>query len=170
MILRYKDYLLRNLIQEDKDLIYKWRNLSSIRNMMINTNKILWSEHNIWFENAILKEPELHYIFCYKENPIGYIGYKIEDEKILSPGLYIGEKISSEAGLYIVAFSIDVAFNILNANTLKTKIKLKNKPSIGISKYMGYKLYCYDDEYYLAILNKNEWKHKLGVNFKEYAK
>lgn len=170
MILRHKDFILRNIAQQDKEMIFRWRNLENVRKMMINSNEISLQEHNAWFRSVILKEKNLHYILYYQEKPIGYIGYKIEGEGILSPGLYIGEKINPEAGLYIVAFSIDIGFSILNAKTLKTKIKVENRASVSISKYMGYNLVEYDNKYFLAILNSNEWKHKLGVNFKEEKK
>ena len=66
-----------------------------------------------------------------------------------SPGAYLGETdVPMEAGIVLLHMSIEYAFTTLNMSCLETSVFKTNKPSMVISKYLGYKEISGSDEFY----------------------
>lgn len=168
--LRIGDYSIRPIEENDLKLLLLWRNSERIHSVMLTDHKITWDEHYNWFKKISEYNPKRNFIFEYKNEPIGYIGYTDNDEKnkICSPGAYLGNNtdiIPIDAAFYLFYFTVEYAFAVLNQKALITTVFKNNKRALKIDKILGYEITeCNQivknnkiEEIYILKLQKKTW-------------
>ncbi len=73
------NYFLREIREEDIRDVFNLSNEDYVRKWSINTKKISWEEHIIWFENTIKSDQNVFYVVtdC-TNNFLGQLRYKVE--------------------------------------------------------------------------------------------
>lgn len=141
------EYFLRPIIKEDLKLILEWRNSERVHSMMLTDYQITSEEHYKWFKKITQNEIPLHFVFCYKKKPIGYMGYDIDwKNKICYPSLYIGciNGIKANAGIILGKMAINYAFESLKMHKICAYVLENNERIQKLNNFIGYK-----DEGYL---------------------
>lgn len=136
------DYTMRPLAESDLRMVLNWRNSPRVSSMMLTDHIISWKEHKNWYQCVKSYIPPHNFVFCYKNEPIGYIGYTEYDRagKHCSPGVYLGkEDAPMLAGLCIAYYAVEYAFQVLGMNYLETSVLKKNKHVYSLNKRLGYK-------------------------------
>lgn len=157
VIRQFGVYSLRPLGESDLRMLLDWRNSDRVHSKMLSDHTISWEEHCGWFLRAKDYEPKRNFIFCYKEMPVGYIGYTEYDAEnaSCSPGCYLGvtEGIPSESGFFLFYAAIEYAFSNLGMMTLETSVFSDNREAIKLDEFLGYR----------RILGKDESVQKAGT-------
>lgn len=170
MMYYYEEYSIRPIEEKDLEMILRWRNSKRISSMMLTEHKITKNEHYNWFKKIKLYKPIRHFIFCYNNIPIGYIGFNNfnVDEKSCDYGVYLGDvniKIPVDASLILYFFAIEYAFDILNVKIIYSKILEINISSIAFNKFIGFKFLKKD---IIEINNKKEKVYCLQLHKKDW--
>lgn len=165
------DYSIRPIEDKDLKMLLEWRNSERIHVMMLTDHIITWEEHQKWFRQVERYNPKRNFIFEYKGEPIGYIGYSNYDEiaKKCSPGVYLGnyDVAPIEAGLYLMYMTVWYAFEELHMDRVETFIFKQNKKAIKINSFVGYKIDTskstffskngQNQEVLFLVLTKDDW-------------
>ncbi|MED4228939.1 UDP-4-amino-4,6-dideoxy-N-acetyl-beta-L-altrosamine N-acetyltransferase [Neobacillus cucumis] len=165
------DYELRSLTDEDKDLIFKWRNLEFIRPNMFNDKIIPYEDHCQWFANTLTNHAEHYRVFVKHTQPLGLVSFKKSDSQHLAYfwGFYIGELDAPKgAGSIMGSLALDYAFESLNAKRIIGEVLSTNKKSeafhrkLGFKQDLRYKNSIYRNGQFITInrfvLDKENWE------------
>lgn len=162
-------FQMKPMVESDLKKVLTWRNSNRIRNVMINTDLITFEEHLAWYNRHKNDNPCRYFVFCYKENPIGYIGYNdyVAGESC-NPGMYIGEEegVPANSGFAVFYFSTEYAFECLNVESIYSFVLSDNKKSISGTEMLGFQhdplndkdIACKKYRYY--SLTKEMWNKK----------
>lgn len=174
-----EEYTIRPLEEKDLEMVLAWRNSERVHSKMLTDHKITWQEHFSWFQRTKENPVKRNLIFEYQGRPVGYIGYTEYDEEKMccSPGVYLGETdVPAEAGIVLLHMSVEYAFTTLHMKRLETSVFKNNRPSMVISKYLGYQEISGSDELYhkngkeeIAIrleISKADWQRKIDGSVK----
>lgn len=146
------DYSLRPIVEEDLKMILEWRNSERVHSMMLTDHRITWEEHHEWFEKIKQNEMPLYFVFCYKNNSIGYMGYDIDwKNKICYPSLYIGciKGIKANAGIILGKMTINYAFEFLKMHKICAYVLANNERIQKLNNFIGYKNEGYLEQHFL---------------------
>ena len=140
---------LRQVSQDDLDLVRQWRNDPNVAQFMLSQQTISQEQQQAWY-NKICSDPsQAHYMICYKSQRIGVINiracYQHEDlanARAIEPGLYIGfEKYRNNLLAFAPTLLInDYCFDTLQVSTLKAVVKSDNQAALNYNLKMGYKI------------------------------
>lgn len=170
-VLRIGDYAMRKINEQDLPSLLEWRNSDRIHSMMLTDHRISWDEHVAWFDRIKSAERPVNFIFTYKGEDIGYIGYSgINWQSMFCyPGTYLGkfDKKNIMAGIILHEITIKYAFEYLHMHKLCSYVFAKNKRVRKINELLGYRQEGYfrkhffkDNEYqdvvFLSVLQE-EW-------------
>lgn len=64
---------LRPAKKDDALMIFNWANDEDVRNNALNSNKIQWTDHLLWFDRVLHDPKKCIFIFYLAENPVGQI-------------------------------------------------------------------------------------------------
>lgn len=70
-----QNYNLREARPEDAELLFEWANDELVREMAINTKKIIWLEHKAWFKQKLASAATKIFILEQNSVPVGQIRY-----------------------------------------------------------------------------------------------
>lgn len=144
----FNNIYLRNITENDLELIFKWANEEDVRQNSFNKENINYEEHKKWFLKKI-KNKDMFYLLQHNENKIGQIRVdKIDDGLLISYSID-REKRGKGYGRIIV--------ELLEKELLKNKIdekiiayvKKSNIASVKIFIDLGYEydiennIYCF---------------------------
>ena len=136
------DYGLRALSKEDKEIIYKWRNMDHIRMNMYNSQFIPYEGHCRWFEAVLKEQMEYYRLFIYQEKPLGLISFKNCSQQNLTCiwGFYIGESHAPKgAGTIMGYLGLEYAFHRLGMKKIIGEVLSINNKSEGLHRKLGFK-------------------------------
>ncbi|NEU32301.1 hypothetical protein GN156_16240 [bacterium LRH843] len=88
------NYFLRGLIQEDMDVLFRWRNKDSIRTNMYHDQPISYEQHCQWIKNVLQNQSDYYRLFIHQNTPLGHISFKNinQQNQTCLWGFYIGEE------------------------------------------------------------------------------
>lgn len=165
--MKYKDYSIKEIQEEDLKMLLKWRNSQRIHALMLTDRIISWDEHYNWFCKNKANKPARNFIFYYKNIAIGYFGYSDYHEEFCSPGGYIGDIANApiDAALVLFSFGIEYAFKTLNMKYLQTEVFCENKKALKLDLLLGYKIIGENEvikngkktRTFILKINKDEW-------------
>lgn len=142
-VLKIGDYGIRKIEEKDLEKLLEWRNSDRIHSMMLTNHKITWQEHKEWFLKISKLSMPLHFIFYYKNNPIGFLGYNDIDvsSKVCHPSLYLGEldNLKANAGIILGKIAIKYAFENMKMHKICVEVLENNTHAYKLNLFLGYK-------------------------------
>lgn len=130
-----------NITDIEQELIRNWRNDKNIRKWMYSDHIITKEEHINFLEKIKNDNKNLYWILKEQDKYLGVICInKIDfNNKNAYFGLYSNpDAVYLGLGRVMDKISIDLAFKILNLNTLKLEVIESNKQVINLHKKMGF--------------------------------
>ncbi|PKG22769.1 UDP-4-amino-4,6-dideoxy-N-acetyl-beta-L-altrosamine N-acetyltransferase [Niallia nealsonii] len=161
---------LKDIHKEDLMQLFNWRNQESIRNMMYNSDIILFDDHVCWFEGLQKSEKAISKIFYYDNIPYGVLNINNIDRmnNKCTWGFYIGPSDAPKGmGTVLGYTSLNYIFGELSMRKLSAEVLSINEKSLNFHKKLGFtqegilrkhviKNGEYMDVYLYGIL-KEEW-------------
>lgn len=136
------DYQLKSLSKEDREMIYRWRNMEHVKVNMYNNQRIPFEDHCRWFEDVLKEHMEYYRLFIYQEKPLGLISFKKCSQQILTCvwGFYIGEIHAPKGGGTIMGYlGLEYAFHRLGMKKIIGEVLSNNNKSEGLHRKLGFK-------------------------------
>ena len=171
-VFKIDDYGLRNICAEDLPLLLEWRNSPRIHSKMFTDHKITPEEHQAWFRRIQADSVKKNFVFTYKEQAVGYLGYSVFDKEknIYCGGAYIGapEKCPVSAGVFLAYMSNECAYEKLDFEKMCIEVFAENKKAVKLNEIFGWKP-NHDYDYYVmkdgekklvwrAFSTKKDWE------------
>lgn len=171
MIIVEDDIYIRGISEEDKDILFRWRDDDNISYYLGRELPLSNINHTEWFHSMIHDKSKYKLVICVKENPVGLIGIKDIDQthKHCEIGITIGEKnfqgkkIAKKSCAKIIEF----LFKEWNMNVIYAKIFDYNEKSINLFKSLNFEYSgCYVDYIFtngkysnmlIYFLNRKAW-------------
>ena len=154
---------LSRVIEDDIELIRKWRNHPSIANTMRFKEYITPEMQKKWFD-SIDNNNNFFFIISYKEEKIGLINIKNMDWKIRrsEAGIFIWNENYDFAPLLASLLCCEIGFYIINGIDSIARILRTNKKAIEYNSMLGYELYKDDpkDCALQYIMTKESFENK----------
>ncbi|MFH1623594.1 MAG: GNAT family N-acetyltransferase [Pseudomonadota bacterium] len=95
---------LRLIIEEDRELLFGWRNLPEIIENSLSQKGVSWEEHDHWFSKCLSEMffSCLPFIIVYKRKLIGHIRFEKRNDALCEVHIYLlgkyrDRKLGSEA-------------------------------------------------------------------------
>ncbi|MCG5102595.1 UDP-4-amino-4,6-dideoxy-N-acetyl-beta-L-altrosamine N-acetyltransferase [Oceanobacillus alkalisoli] len=165
---------LRKLKSEDKNNILKWRNSPEIAKFMYTDHNITESEHEKWFEKAVVEENGYYWIVEYKGKEMGLASITNIDSLNLrcSTGFYLYKPRARKGiGTFVKYKLLKWCFSELKVEKVYSEHFVFNEAIINLNERLGLKQEGYfrkhalknnelQDVVYMAIL-KNEWEENI---------
>lgn len=133
---------------EAKDIydVFNLSNLHNTRKYSINTDKILWRDHLIWYDEVLKNDSIVLYIITDDKNVfLGQVRYNIQFKYAEISISLIDEIKGKGLGIDILLKSQEMIKKDKNINSIRAIIKNENKPSIKLFERAGYKFVKADD-------------------------
>ena len=150
-VMEIGNYYMRPVFPDDLEMILRWRNSDRVRNAMLNSHIISKEEHLKWYDRIKNEPVKRAFVFCYRERPIGYIGYTELDleRKCCSPGEYLGvfDDIPSNAGFSIIYFANEYAYAKMGMKETESSILSDNIKSLAVNKLFRVKILEGSEQY-----------------------
>ena len=73
-------YVLRELEEQDKDILFEWANDKKVRENAFSQTPISYEEHTRWFNNVINDNKILVYVLLENNIPVGQCRLNIDDK------------------------------------------------------------------------------------------
>lgn len=130
---------IRNANIEDIDTYFNWANEDAVRKLSFNSEIILYSEHEIWFNNCLKDKNCFMYLF-FITTEIGQVRIqKIEaDQSIIS--ISIDENFRGRGyGVQMLNMSIESFRKYFPKSVISAYIKIENVASKNIFEKSGFK-------------------------------
>lgn len=175
---RFKNYT--QLTEEEKKLVWEWRNHESIRAWMYNKDVIEYDNH-LKFISNLKKRNDAYYwlVFNEKELPIGVfdvtrVNY---DKNFVEVGYYLSPKRLGD-GLKLLKECLFLVFNILDVRNVYFGVHELNKNGMVLDEFLGCRFdkeVILDGERYLISTNLDKElfleRYQLGLaDFVKYMK
>ena len=172
-MLKHGKYSLRPIRQEDLSTLLAWRNSERIASAMLTSHEITWEEHEAWFQGLRRHDPLRHFVVCYEDRAIGYMGFSDWDEenKRCSSSSYIGAvtDVPIDAGLFVDYLGLEYIFSRTEINKVWSYVFAHNKRAYKLNLLLGYK-----EEGYLRqhFLQHGEFQdvHVIGILRSEWQR
>lgn len=134
---KFVDFI--DIKEEDKRIVWKWRNHENIRQWMYNKEIIEWEDHFKFLE-GLRKDPTKRYWLVKKEN--NYIGVSsIVDinNKSGEWGYYIAPELHEKnLGVEFYYFSLNFLFEVVGMESLYGYASVKNKSANSFNDLFGF--------------------------------
>ena len=150
---------VREVIDNDSELIFNWSNDPLVRAQSFKSNTIEYKNHENWLKEKLKNNNSLLLINQFKSNNIGMVRFEVEKDKctvgILLDEKYRGKGLSSlmliiSSAYYFNRFSIPIVAQIKESNIAsirsfeKAGYKLFNEITVNGFKTLVYKLEKYE--------------------------
>ena len=131
---------IRDLTEDDLNIILEWRNHPSIRQAMIKQHIISPSEHRDWFKS--IKLGKKNFPLIYEENSLsaGYVIFNlIDDSSNAEWGFYSAPDAPKGTGLRMGKAALDYAFNQLRIKEVFGQALITNEISQNFHTRLKFK-------------------------------
>lgn len=131
----------RLALAHDVELYFRWGNDVAVRQNSLNTKKIIYEDHIIWFSEKLKNPNVFMYLFLNSQNiPVGQVIIE-KKEKWASVGQSVaqehrGKKYSSE----MLSTSTDDFLSKFPKETIVSVVKSSNIASLKMSKKSGFRI------------------------------
>ncbi|WP_243354228.1 UDP-4-amino-4,6-dideoxy-N-acetyl-beta-L-altrosamine N-acetyltransferase [Bacillus litorisediminis] len=134
-------YTLKNLEEEELELVLKWRNSEHIRKYMYSDEIISFEDHINWFRNLINDSSKIAKVLLYDGRPVGYVHFTNIDNRNGKCywGFYIGESNAPRgSGTALGLLALDYIFEEVSIRKLCAEVLAFNTISIHYHKKFGF--------------------------------
>ena len=132
---------LRDVTEQDRDLLFQWANDKDVRKNSFSTEKIAYEEHCRWFDKMMQNENCIQWILQADDEPVGQIRVSIEGENA-----EIGYSVSAErrgegfGKMLLKLVKQRVQADFPNVKRLIAKVKPENVASRKAFEDNGYRV------------------------------
>ena len=132
--------LPQRLSLDEKKMVLEWRNHPSIRKWMFIQEPIGLDEHLGYIQSLVIKKDRIYFLVKKASQAIGVIDFTNIDHKNKKSefGLYANPELSS-IGVLLMESIIEYAFNIIDVNTLISKVFEDNTPAIRLYRRYNFR-------------------------------
>ena len=133
---------LRNVKQEDCELLWEWANDPIVRSASFRSDSIPWEEHLKWFNNKLNSSNCYHFITVNTLNqPIGQIRFEIDKHLKSVVSISLDSKHRGQGyGKLMLQMAINKLFQHISVNHIQALIKPDNVASIRLFESVGFKI------------------------------
>ncbi|MGY6037513.1 UDP-4-amino-4,6-dideoxy-N-acetyl-beta-L-altrosamine N-acetyltransferase [Aeromonas sp. AE23HZ002T15] len=163
--------ILRDIKEEELDLMLSWRNEPKVRRNMYTQHVISPEEHYSWWVSMQDRKDQIYYMYEYEEQPCGIAAFNNLDLKNENSAwaFYSSPSAPKGTGTRMEYLMLEQAFITLNLYKLYCEVLSFNKSVISLHQKFGFEVEgifreqhiidCkYIDIHRLAIF-KNQWEH-----------
>lgn len=131
----------RALEDNDRELLFEWRNIPEIISLSANQRPVSWAEHLVWFDKVISDAKYYVVIISEERRPIGQIRFEKTDENIVEIGIYlIPSSVGQGRGSRLIRQASALAKNKWpNLRYLKATIRQDNLRSMKAFEAAAFK-------------------------------
>lgn len=151
------DVELKELKQDDIELVRSWRNSPEVATYMYNEKFITQEEQEEWFKN-IDRNKSFYWVITYNGKKLGLASVNSIDKTLQSCfwAFYIGDTSVRGAGIGAkVEYNIiEYVFNTLNLNKLRCEVLVINDKVIKMHEKFGFRREAYFREHCVKGNNK----------------
>lgn len=136
-----KRVILKDITKDDLPLLLNWRNQESIREVMFNTDVILWEQHSQWFNNLQKSDSVVSKIFYFDQIPYGVLNITQIDSinQTCEWGFYIGSPHAPKGMGTILGYTaLNYIFQELHIRKISAQVFDFNDKSINFHNKMGF--------------------------------
>jgi len=133
--------MLKDIDENDLPFLLNWRNQESIREVMFNSNMILWAQHNQWFNKLQKNDSAISKIFYFDNIPYGVLNITQIDlvNNTCEWGFYIGSLTAPKGiGTILGYTALNYIFQELHVRKLFAQVFDFNDKSINFHNKMGF--------------------------------
>jgi len=131
----------RKARRDDVKLYFDWVNEKAVREFSINKAEIAFEDHSSWFNNKLLSEDTVMYIFEESGSPIGQVRFDREGENI-----YIAYSIDKKCrgrgfGKIVLKLALEKILNeniVINSSFIIGKVQLENEASSKVFSELNF--------------------------------
>lgn len=132
---------LRDVTQEDRDLLFQWANDDTVRKNSFSSDKILYENHCNWFDNMMKDEQCIQWILQVGEQSVGQIRLKLEGVNAEIGYSICVERRGEGFGKQILKLALQrVKKEFPTVKKLTAKVKSNNVASLRAFENNGYKV------------------------------
>jgi RimJ/RimL family protein N-acetyltransferase len=131
---------LRRVREEDERLIWEWANDPSVRAVSFSSEPIVWEHHLKWFQSKLNDPDCIFYVALNEEDiPVGQIRYDVKNGEA-TVSISLGSSFRGKGyGNEIIELSSWKLFNILDAKSIHSYVKMGNEASVKMFLEAGFK-------------------------------
>lgn len=139
---------LRDVAQDDLEMIRNWRNDPETRQHMLSQETISPEQQSAWFDRLQSDPCQRQWLILYRDKPIGVASIKSVDDGTpldaasrVEPGLYIAD-LAYRGNILAFAPTLlmnDYCFGQLGASELQATVKEDNEAALGYNRKLGYR-------------------------------
>lgn len=143
--------ILKIMCNKDMEDLFQWRNHPEVRKNSLNSELILWQQHQTWFNNKINDPKSITYIAFYCEKKIGSIRFDEKEDLVRISVMVNPDYFGQGFGSKIIKLGSEKFIEEKKINKpLIAEIKKDNIASIKAFQKAGFK------ENYLTFIYEHE--------------
>lgn len=158
------DVQLREMTQDDIELVRNWRNNPDVSKYMYTDNQITAEQQLKWFESVKDSPGYKYWVIWYNEKPIGVASLTGIDHHLSSCywAFYLGDVSNQGAGIGSkIEFNVlDYVFNDLKLNKLRCEVMTFNDKVITMHEKFGFRREAY---YRQHVKKDGKWQDAVGL-------
>jgi len=133
-------YLVREMKDDDLEIVLSWRNQDEVRRYMYTRHRIGMEEHRRWFERTSRDNDSKLLILEYQATPIGFINFRKSSHNTEEAewGFYLAPNAPRGAGGALGEKALEYAFTTLKLNKVLGEVLAYNERSIRFHLRMGF--------------------------------
>ncbi len=134
-----EDIYLREVTEEDVELIFKWANDKVVRENSFSTETISMDNHRKWFNNVLLREYIRLFVMVVNGTPVGQVRITIEGN-VAELGYSIADEYRGKGyGRKIIELMIDkIHKGFPDIDIIIGRVKKENIPSQRVFQGLGF--------------------------------
>jgi UDP-4-amino-4,6-dideoxy-N-acetyl-beta-L-altrosamine N-acetyltransferase len=177
--------LLRDIKNEELELMLSWRNAPSVRANMYTRHEIDWEEHLAWWERISARTDQRYFMYENDFMALGIVGFNQIDtvNQNASWAFYAAPESKKGTGSRMEYLALEHAFNEIELHKLSCEVLAFNEPVIKLHQKFGFHIEGvlrehhkaeeeFVDIYKLGILNK-EWsqqRHSMHAKIENFSR
>ena len=133
---------LRPIANQFCSLLFEWANEQEVRRNSLNSEKINWEQHKLWFNSKLKSASSKIFIFEKDNLPVGQIRYDKKGDGIWDIDYSIDKKYR---GLGFGKKMVELSLSHISG-VKRAVVQRKNIASCKVFEQMGFKPWKNDDE------------------------
>lgn len=162
MIIRKYGVQLSSLLEEDIELVRKWRNSDFIRERMLYKAYIDIEQQQIWFNS--LDHNNLYLMIQSQSQKVGIIHIKNIDwqDRSGEAGIFIGSEKHRNTMIPILAIFalMDAAFDQFSFTKLSAKVLRTNQAALDMNLEIGYQTHKEHSSHFDLLISADNYKKR----------
>ncbi len=135
---------LREVLETDREMLRRWRNLPEISRYMYTDHEIGPEEHALWFTEAMSDPSRRYWIILLDEQPVGLVNiYNIDRDNARAKwAFYLADPSVRGRGVgsYVEFTMLQYVFNDLGLHKLACEVLATNPDVVAMHQKFGFQV------------------------------